>query len=132
MRFGLLASLLAFFLALGIAGVASAGAGLGDSDGDGVDDFFDNCRDVSNVAQYDADFDGCGNACDGDFDQNAVVDGLDFAIFKTAFIAGTGDVEDMDGNGVIDGLDFALFKTSFVLTFPGVSLNTFRDTTICP
>ena len=132
MRFGLLASLLAFFLALGIAGVASAGAGLGDSDSDGVDDFFDNCRVVSNVAQYDADFDGCGNACDGDYDQNAVVDGLDFAIFKDAFKAGTGDVEDHDGNGVVGGLDFAIFKDQFIQKFPGVSLNTFRDTTVCP
>ena len=132
MRFGLLASLLAFFLAFGIAGVASAGAGLGDSDTDGVDNFFDNCRNLSNSAQYDADFDGCGNMCDGDFDQNGVVGGLDFAIFKSAFIAGTGDVEDMDGNGVVGGLDFALFKSQFVQGFPGVSLNTFRDTTVCP
>ena len=38
----------------------------------------------------------------------------------------------MDGNGVIDGLDFKLFKDSFILTFPGVSLNTFRDTAVCP
>jgi hypothetical protein len=132
MKFGLLASLLAFVLALGIAGAASAGAGLGDSDSDGVDNFFDNCKDISNISQYDADFDGCGNACDGDYDQNAVVDGLDFKIFKDAFIATTGDIEDMDGNGVIDGLDFKLFKDSFILTFPGVSLNTFRDTAACP
>ena len=132
MRRGLAASLLGCLLALSVAGVAFAGAGLGDSDSDGVDDFFDNCKDVSNISQYDADFDGCGNICDGDYDQNAVVGPLDYAIFKDAFILGVGDIEDMDGNGVVGPLDYAIFKDQFIQGFPGVSLNTFRDTAVCP
>ncbi len=41
-----------------------AGTDLPDADGDGVADFADNCPDVSNPTQDDADLDGLGDACD--------------------------------------------------------------------
>ena len=45
-----------------------------DTDEDGVEDPFDNCTLVSNAAQKDLDVDGCGDVCDGDFNNNGVVD----------------------------------------------------------
>jgi hypothetical protein len=47
------------FLGLGLATAARAD----DSDGDGWDDLEDNCPDVSNADQADADCNGTGNAC---------------------------------------------------------------------
>lgn len=132
MRYGLLASLLALFLTLSVSGMAFAGPGLGDSDGDSVDDFFDNCKDISNAGQVDSDFDGCGNICDGDFDQNAVTNGADFLIFRAGFIAAASGVTDMDANGLTNGADFLTFRTNFIQGAPGASLNTFRDTSACP
>ena len=52
-----------------------------DSDGDGVDDALDNCTAVANPGQEDADGDGHGNMCDGDFDNNCSTNIFDlFAI----------------------------------------------------
>jgi hypothetical protein len=97
-------------LALGLAGAAFAQTG--DADGDGVPDDVDNCpttfnpsqtnsdattdppgdpygdacdncRDVCNVLQIDADGDGCGNVCDPDITQTGVVGLEDFAYLST-------------------------------------------------
>jgi len=132
MRFDLLASLLAFFLALGITGTATAGPGLGDTDGDGVDDFFDNCLTDVNGAQVDADYDGCGNYCDGDFDQSGTTGGSDFIIFRGGFLASASGVTDMDGSGSTGGSDFILFRGNFLRGSPGPSSNTFKDPVACP
>ena len=134
MRFGLLASLLAFFLALGVAGTAYAGPGLGDSDGDGLDDFFDNCRDVALAPpdNKDSDGDGCGNICDGDFDQDGIVNGADFIIFRGGFIAGASGITDMTGDHITNGADFIQFRGNFIQGTPGPSENTFRDPVACP
>jgi hypothetical protein len=132
MRFGLLTSLLAFFLALGLAGTAFAGPGLGDTDSDGWDDVFDNCQTVPNASQLDVDGDGCGNICDGDFNNDGVVDGPDFLDFRGGFLTGASGVTDHDGNGVTEGADFILFRGQFLVGVPGPSLNAFRDQTACP
>ncbi|MCH5374644.1 MAG: hypothetical protein JJ992_11770, partial [Planctomycetes bacterium] len=50
------------------------GLELSDSDGDNVPDSADNCLDVPNQFQRDADHDGYGDTCDADFDQNGEVD----------------------------------------------------------
>ena len=132
MRFGLLASLLAFFLALGVAGTAYAGPGLGDSDNDGVDDFFDNCRDRENASQVDSDYDGCGNLCDGDFDQSGNTNGADFIKFRAGFQAAASGVTDMTADGITNGADFIEFRANFIAGVPGPSDNTFKDPLACP
>lgn len=48
-----------------------------DEDGDTVLDNCDNCRDVPNTLQQDADGDGIGDACEPDTDGDGVIDDLD-------------------------------------------------------
>jgi len=56
-----------------------------DSDGDGIGDCMDNCIDVPNPSQDDTDGDFCGNACDGSFDSNGIVDFFDFGAMTASF-----------------------------------------------
>jgi hypothetical protein len=56
-----------------------------DGDGDGVPDGCDNCTEVVNASQTDTDADGYGNACDGDFNNNGVVDFADYGRFRAMF-----------------------------------------------
>ena len=132
MRSGLLASLFAFMLAMGVAGTAFAGAGLGDTDGDDVDDYFDVCRDVADSPQLDTDGDGCGNICDGDYDNDGDVDGGDFLTFRGGFFASASGDTDHDGDGDTDGADFLKFRGQFFQAVPGPSVAHHRDTTACP
>jgi aminopeptidase N len=53
--------------------------GLQDADADGVPDRNDNCADVANAAQPDADADGQGDACDADDDNDLLDDAADCA-----------------------------------------------------
>lgn len=54
--------------------------GLGvDVDGDGWGAECDNCTLVFNPSQTDSDYDGCGNACDADFNQDGLVAIGDFS-----------------------------------------------------
>ena len=117
MRFGLLASLLAFFLALGVAGTAYAGSALGDTDNDGVDDFFDNCTVDSNVSQEDSDSDGCGNRCDGDFNQSANTNGADFNLFRAGFLDGGPGAIDMNSSGNPSVLSWSVYRLKRSATF---------------
>lgn len=73
---------------------------LSDLDGDALPDFMDNCTEISNPEQTDADGDGFGNACDADLDGDLLV---------TLF-----DIEAING---CDGADLTL---SFPLTEPAV------------
>ncbi len=130
MKLGLMVSTLALVLAVGIPGATLAGPLLGDSDGDGTDDLFDTCLDVSNLTQADADFDGCGNACDADYNQDGTVGGPDFAVFRGAF-GTTLAIADHNDDGTVGGPDFAAFRGLFG-GVPGPSLRPTRDTTACP
>ena len=95
-----------------------------DADLDGYVDSQDNCSALANgVAgsnQRDADFDGYGNACDADFDNDGVVGGTDFGVFLSCFQGQTGHPDDpdcsetdMDFDGYTTTLDFGLFLPLF-------------------
>jgi hypothetical protein len=83
-----------------------------DSDDDGIPDGTDNCTLVANPEQTDTDADGYGNACDGDFNNNDVVDFADYGYFRAVF--GTDDaLSDFNGNGIVDFADYGRFRTMF-------------------
>lgn len=83
-----------------------------DSDGDGVDDMSDNCIDVANPAQVDADNDGFGNYCDADFDNNCLTNFSDLNYMKSVF--GSADPEgDLNSSGLVNFADLNLLKQMF-------------------
>lgn len=89
-----------------------------DTDDDGVEDALDNCTFDSNSTQKDLDTDGCGDICDGDFNQNGFVDPADFSLFKSAYQTmqgqpGYNPLADMDCNGAVAAMDFSLFKSGY-------------------
>ena len=102
-------SLFLLFVAFLLPGFAAAAV---DTDGDGLIDDVDNCVYTANGPaednQLDADEDGYGNACDGDFDQNGFVNSLDFGVFLTCFNSGSPEHDpdctetDMNDDGVHD------------------------------
>ncbi|MCP4692364.1 MAG: terpene cyclase/mutase family protein [Desulfobacterales bacterium] len=69
-----------------------------DSDGDEVLGSADNCPDVYNPGQGDADGDGVGDACDGDDDNDGLPDEFEVAMSHTNPLLG-----DTDGDGIPDG-----------------------------
>jgi len=100
--------------ALGLI-LAAPAAMAADLDADGIDDAADNCSAASNSDQSDGDGDGFGDACDGDYNNDGVVDDTDHAIFLSSFGLGAGDegyvaAADHDGDGAIQGTDFSRFR----------------------
>jgi uncharacterized repeat protein (TIGR03806 family) len=88
------------------------GFGVSDSDGDGLADNVDNCPNTSNADQRDSDGDGYGNACDGDLNNDGIVNPLDLGLFKRRF--GTSDPDaDFNGDGIVNPLDLGIFKRLF-------------------
>lgn len=78
-----------------------------DADGDGVADTADNCPDVANTDQRDADADRRGDACDADDDGDGVADSAD----NCALAANPGQIDDdFDGRG--DACDDVLDSTA--------------------
>jgi len=53
----------------------------------------------------------CEDTCEADFNQDGVVDGLDFGIMLVAWgdCQTTGCPEDFNADGVVDGIDLGLF-----------------------
>ena len=93
---------------------AAFAADLVDSDGDGIPDPLDNCVLVANVDQADSDNDGFGNVCDGDINNDGVVNALDLSLMRLAF--GSNDkAADLNGDGRVNALDLALLRTRFGL-----------------
>ncbi len=93
-----------------------------DADLDGVRDLDDNCIDVPNPDQLDGDGDGYGNLCDGDFNDDCVVNAIDLGIFKSVFFTSNG-IADFNGDGIVNAIDLGFFKTRF-FEQPGPSSNT--------
>jgi hypothetical protein len=124
------ALLAGFCLVVGLPLAAMAGPTPGGPDSetptpDGVEDAFDNCTAASNADQKDVDHDGCGDRCDGDFDQSGLAGITDFGILKASFNLSTGNPgynpsADMDCSGTVGIPDFGLFKNEFNTT-PGPS-----------
>jgi hypothetical protein len=82
-----------------------------DADADGIADAEDNCLDIPNADQTDADLDGYGNACDADYDGDGSVGLGDFGIFSAAYGASASDGHydaraDHDANGAVGVEDF--------------------------
>ncbi len=112
------------------------GSELPDQDGDGVDDPLDNCLVVSNTDQRDTNFDGFGNICDRDYDQDGTVGLTDYGIFKASFGRLLGDPAynpdvDATGTGAVGLLDFGMFKLNFG-GVPGPSGLACAGTPPCP
>lgn len=83
-----------------------------DDDGDGLINRADNCTQSANARQCDADRDGFGNACDGDFDESGAIDSTDLERYfepdrRTGRDSGRGT--DMNCDGTVDDLDFSEF-----------------------
>ena len=111
-------------------------AGPSDQDGDGVVDSADNCLVVANPSQIDTDGDGCGNVCDGDYNQDGVPGGPDFALFAGTFGKSQGDagynpVVDCNGDGIVGGIDFACFSGALSSKMVGPSGRADRDPAVC-
>lgn len=91
---------------------------LPDPDDDGLYDGRDNCKLVANgplgtgPSQNDADLDGYGNWCDGDFTQDGIVGSSDLAVLKKCLEGGAPandpdcSESDLDGDGVVLAADF--------------------------
>jgi hypothetical protein len=138
------ALLAGFGLVVGLPLAAMAGPtpGGADADGDGVENAFDNCSSLGGLQadQKDYDHDGCGDRCDGDFDQNGGAGLSDFLALKKAFNTSAGNPIydanpsiDMDCNGGVGLSDFLLFKVEFNTTAgPSGITNAGRDATACP
>src|SRR3990172_3895442 len=138
MRLNATAFALVLLLVTAVPGLASAGSLLGNSDTDLLDDVVDNCRDVGNGTQLDTDLDGCGNACDADYDNNGVVGATDFNRLRKCFGLSATTVStvgpcapvDSDDNAVIGATDFNTLRQGFGKR-AGISLSPLRKPALC-
>ncbi len=88
-----------------------------DSDNDGFDDNSDNCTLRFNPAQQDTDGDFFGNGCDADFNNDLVINFVDYGLLSDHFFSAE-PLTDLDGDGVTNVVDLGLLKTMF-LQWPG-------------
>ena len=90
-----------------------------DADSDGIGDSTDNCVLASNASQLDTDGDGYGNACDGDTNNDCVINFADVVAFGNAFLSATA-LFDFNGDGAVNFPDLLTISNSF-LGQPGPS-----------
>lgn len=104
--------------------------GPGDADSDGVCDDDDNCLGVNNPIQYDADWDGYGNICDNDIDNDCLVTVGDIGAvigFFTAPAPHQADVNEQ--GGVVDVGDIGKIIAAFTTIGAGPSG---KSCQVCP
>jgi len=92
-------------------------------DGDGVADMHDNCMFIANADQADADQDGYGQLCDGDFNNDGKVQLEDFVTFKATYLKNAPSYDeqaDFNCDGKVQLTDFVTFKSMY-LGVPGAS-----------
>jgi hypothetical protein len=88
-----------------------------DTDGDGVRDDADDCLDVPNPSQLDADGDLIGNLCDADLNGDDIVNQLDVDAFVPCLGANVGvrpecGAVDLDGDGFVGFSDAGLMQSA--------------------
>ncbi|MEL7240705.1 MAG: thrombospondin type 3 repeat-containing protein, partial [Planctomycetota bacterium] len=83
-----------------------------DFDNDGVSDYVDNCLAQTNPDQRDADLDGYGNRCDGDFNNDDIVNTVDLGYLRSVFFT-ENLVADINGDGVVNVVDLGLLRQMF-------------------
>ncbi|MFK8030865.1 MAG: thrombospondin type 3 repeat-containing protein [Gammaproteobacteria bacterium] len=91
-----------------------------DVDHDGTPDQLDNCSEVAHGDQTDTDGDGYGNLCDADFNNDCLINFLDFTELTSRFLSTTDPLQDLNSDGAVNFLDVLLFSDSF-LSVPGPS-----------
>ena len=94
-------------------------------DFDRVPDEWDNCLVEPNPTQTDCDWDGYGNACDADFNNDNAVGAPDFNVLANSFLSFDGDENfeacvDCNDDGAIGAPDFNCLANQF-LGSPGPS-----------
>jgi len=106
-----------------------------DTDSDGIVDAVDNCKTLSNATQVDSDADGVGNRCDGDMNQNNVVNSQDYVLFRQQIgqpsVAPTYNKADINANGVVNSQDYVLFR-GLIGTQPALLTGLCLNTWPCP
>jgi len=90
-----------------------------DNDGDGIPNTLDNCLDLANPLQVDADLDGYGNLCDADFNNDGGV-GMDDLASVLAALNTVNNVLDMDQDGLV-GLSDMVRVQNALGRVPGAS-----------
>lgn len=81
-----------------------------DADRDGLRDSTDNCINVANPSQLDADRDDYGNFCDADLNNSGMTNSADYVILRTKLGQAAGSnataaAADLDGNGWVTAAD---------------------------
>jgi len=132
---------LAAALVIAFSWVAHSGA-ISDADSDGVSARNDNCELVANQGQCDADRDGYGDRCDGDYNNDMIVGGPDFLDFKSNFPWDPNPATDPpvppqwkydhNGDGKVNTEDFTTFSSLFSLSVGQSGLSCAGDPTSFP
>lgn len=90
--------------------------GLPDKDADGIADAVDNCLEEANTTQRDSNGDNIGNACDGDLNNDNIVNVVDLAQLRAEFFEDDADPDaDLDGDGSVALSDLAIMRRLFFL-----------------